>query len=255
MAKSLRISGLQMVVTEDVGANERAIRGGIRRAALESADFLVTPEGSLSGYYSGFDRVEVASAVERLAAEARSLRVGLALGTCYKEIEDGREYCYNQVRLYAPDGEYLGAHDKILRCSSLGHPGTGEMNAYVEGTLRVFDWNGWRLGALICNDLWATPGYTTSPNPYLPWRLAQMGAEIILHAINSGGDQRYRAFHESSAELWARTLGLPIVEVNAAPADGRPVNARTGLIGPDGSRVIAVPDVGEQYFASVVEGD
>jgi predicted amidohydrolase len=45
-------------------------------------------------------------------------------------------------------------------------PGTGEMVEYGEGTLWTFDWNGYRFGILICNDLWATPGYTM-PNPYL----------------------------------------------------------------------------------------
>lgn len=251
----LMVSGLQMTVTEDVPANERTIRRYLRRAADDCASFLVTPEGSLSGYYAGFDRAEVADAVERVAAEASALGVGLALGTCFKQVDGGWEYCYNQVRLYAPDGQYLGAHDKILRCSPLGHPGTGEMRDYVEGTLRAFDWNSLRLGALICNDLWATPGYTTTPNPYLPWRLAQLGAQVILHPISSGGDQAYRGFHEASVELWARTLGVPIVEVNAAPADGQPVNARSGLVGADGSRLVEVPDVGEQYFSGVLALD
>ena len=252
MARRLRVAGLQMTVTKDVGANERAILRALRRASGDAADFLVTPEGSLSGYYSGFDREEVAEAVERLAAQARSLRVGLALGTCYKQVEDDREFCYNQVRIYAPEGQYLGAHDKILRCSPLGHPGTGEMRDYAEGTLRAFDWNGLRIGALICNDLWATPGFTTTPNPYLPWRLAQLGAEVILHPINSGGKQVYRRFHEASVELWAHTLGVPIVEVNAAPAGGEPVNARSGIVGSDGSRLVSAPDVGEQYFTGEI---
>jgi predicted amidohydrolase len=253
VARRITISGLQMVVSKDVAANERKILEGLKRAADEGADFLLTPEGSLSGYYSGFDRVQVADAVERLAAEARSLGVGLALGTCYKQIEGDLKYCYNQVRLYAPDGQYLGCHDKILRCSPLGHPGTGEMREYVEGVLRVFDWQGLRFGVLICNDLWAAPGFTTSPNPYLPWRLAQMGAKLILHSINSGSTQVFRSFHESSVELWAHTLGLPIVELNAAPVDGGPVNARSGLVGSDGSRLLSAPDAGEQFFTGALE--
>lgn len=79
-----------------------------------------------------------------------------------------------------------------------------------------------------------------------------MGAQMILHAIHSGRDQRHRAFHESSSELWARALSMPIVQVNAAPADGGPVNAPSGAIGPDGHRYLSVPDVGEQYFTCEV---
>jgi predicted amidohydrolase len=245
---ALRISGLQMLVTQQVAENERRITAGIARAAADGSDFLLTPEGSLSGYYAGFDREEVSAAVERVRAVAKDAGLGLALGTCCKEIEGESEHCYNQVRIYTPEGEYLGFHAKILRCSPLDHPGTGEMRDYVEGVVRTFEWRGICFGVLICNDLWATPGYTTMPNPYLPWRLKQMGAQVILHAINSGRDLRHRPFHESSTELWARTLGLPIVQVNAAAPEGMPVNARSGLVAADGTRPVSAPDTGEQYF-------
>jgi predicted amidohydrolase len=97
------------------------------------------------------------------------------LGTCYKEVTGKNEYCYNQVRVYSPDGRFAGAYSKILRCSPLDLPGTGEMVDYVEGELKTFDWKGYKFGILICNDLWATPGYTTMPNPYLAWKLKQLG--------------------------------------------------------------------------------
>lgn len=252
MGSTLRISGIQMLVTGDVRSNEAKVMEGIAAAAADRSHFLLTPEGSVSGYYAGFDRAEVAEAVERLRAAARAAGVGLALGTCYKETEDEAEHCYNQIRCYAPQGDFLGFHAKILRCSRLEHPGTGEMKDYVEGTLRTFEWQGVRFGALICNDLWATPGWTTMPNPYLPWQLKRMGAQIIFHAINSGEDQRHRPFHESSSMLWARRLEIPIAQVNAAKEEGA-VNAPSGLIGPDGERLVNVPDVGEQYFAGEVE--
>ena len=184
--KTLTISGLQMPVTNDVARNEKRILEAIKKAAEAGADFLVTPEGSLSGYTPNFDRVQVAGAVERLAAAAKEHKVGLLLGTCFKELTDGNEQCYNQVRVYTPQGEYLGYHAKILRCSKLDSPGSGEMTDYAEGRLRTFEWNGISFGILICNDFWATPGYTTIPNPYLPWQLKQMGAQLIFHHINSG---------------------------------------------------------------------
>ena len=252
MTDTINISGLQMLVTHDVAQNEGRILGAIELAANDGSDFLLTPEGSLSGYHADFDRIEVADSVERVVAAARNARVGLALGTCYKEIEDGDEYCYNQVRLYSPEGTYLGFHAKILRCSSLGHPGTGEMTDYVEGTLRIFDWRGCRFGALICNDMWATPGCTVMPNPYLAWRLKQMGAQVILHAIHSGHDQHFRPYHEANVALWASTLAVHIVEVNAINETDQPTNAAGGVVGPDGNRIVAAPDIGEQYFACAI---
>jgi len=252
MARTLRLSGLQMLVTEDVAQNEARILDGIRLAAAGKSDFLLTPEGSLSGYRAAFQREEVAAAAERLRVAARDAGVGLLLGTCYKEVEDGAEHCYNQVRVYAPEGDYLGFHAKILRCSPLSHPGAGEMRDYVEGTLRTFEWRGVCFGALICNDLWATPGYTTMPNPYLPWQLKRLGAQLIFHAINSGHDLRHRPFHESSAEIWAPTLHIPILQVNAAAPDGKQVNCRSGLIDAEGNRSVTAPDAGERFFTCEV---
>ena len=245
---TLTISALQMLVTDDVAANEKRILAAIKKAADQHADFLITPEGSLSGYSPGFDREKVAAAVERLAADAKKAKLGLLLATCYKQIEDKKEYYYNQVRAYTPQGEYLGCYNKILRCSPLDHPGSGEMLDYVEGKPRTFDYKGIRFGILICNDLWATPGYTTMPNPYLAWKLKQMGAQLIFHPINYGTNQKYRTFHESSAELWAKALDIHILEVNAVANPKDKVNARSGLIGPDGNRLLAVPDTGEQFF-------
>jgi predicted amidohydrolase len=248
VSKTIRVSGLQMLVSRDVAQNEKRILRAVELAADQESDFLLTPEGALSGYHADFDGQEVASAVARVADQARKAGVGLALGTCYKELEDGVEYCYNQVRVYTPNGDYLGSYAKILRCSSLSHPGTGEMTEYVEGMLRTFDWKGVRFSVLICNDLWATPGYTVIPNPYLPWKLKQLGAQVLFHAVNSGHHQRNRAFHESSVDLWAYALRMPIVEVNALEDSDKPINASSGLVGPDGTRTLVVPDTGERFF-------
>ena len=105
-----------------------------------------------------------------------------------------------------------------------------------------------RFGVLICNDLWATPGYTVMPNPYLPWKLWQMGAQVIFHCVNSGHQTRNRAFHESSVALWAHALQIPIFQVNALSQTAEPINARSGAVLPDGARIPAVPDAGEQFF-------
>ena len=244
---SVIISGLQMTVTNDIKANQNQIITGIRKAAGDGASFLVTPEGSLSGYTSNFNQEELGNALNEILVVALRMKVGLMLGTCYKEKINGKEYCYNQVRVYSPEGRFIGEYSKILRCSRLDLPGSGEMVDYVEGNLKTFEWEGHRFGILICNDLWATPGYTTIPNPYLPWKLKQMGAQFIIHCINSGTGQRYRAFHESSAELWALSVKMPILEVNAAQGDDK-INAQSGLIDKNGNRSLRVPDSGLQFF-------
>ena len=84
--RKLRIAGAQIAVSSDVAANEQRILRAIGQAAEDRADFLLTPEGSLSGYRADFGRTEVAEATERVADAARAAGVGLALGTCYKEL-------------------------------------------------------------------------------------------------------------------------------------------------------------------------
>jgi predicted amidohydrolase len=145
-----------MEIGSDIQANKVSIIKGIKKAANEGADFLMTPEGSLSGYNSSFDAEELKAALDEVTNAAKKSKVGLMLGTCFKDNYSGAEQCWNQVRIYTPDGELLSAYSKILRCSPVDLPGTGEMLAYVEGHLQTFEWNGIKFGTLICNDLWAS---------------------------------------------------------------------------------------------------
>ena len=244
VGRSIKVAGLQMDVSNDIVQNKNRILSGMKEAAAGKAIFLVTPEGSLSGYHCKFNQKELLKALQEIISYAKELRLGLLLGTCFK---DDRELCYNQIRVYTPEGVFLGAHSKILNCSPTDFPGTGEMLDYQEGVLQTFEWNNIRFGTLVCNDLWATPGYTTIPNPYLPLKLKQMGAEVIFHSINSGTNQFYRRFHESSVELWALNLHIPIMEVNAAHGKEK-INAQSGLIDLNGVRSVVVPDTGEYLY-------
>lgn len=252
--RQMRIVGFQMQVSTDIPRNQEQILQAIKYAQKQGADFLITPEGSLSGYNASFDGQELHAALETVTTAAREAAIGLMLGTCFKDTVDGKEQCWNQVRVYSPQGEHLGDYSKILRCSPIDVPGTGEMLDYVEGTVRTFEWRGIRFGTLICNDLWATPGYTTMPNPYLPLKLKQQGAEAIFHVINSGTNLKYKPFHESSVELWAESLRLPIVEVNAAKSQ-QPVNAQSGLVDRTGERVVQVEVNGVHYFTCEINFD
>ncbi len=244
---SLRIACLQMDVSFDIEKNEKAIIKYMNDLKDKNIDFLITPEGSLSGYTSQFDGEVLKESLTRVRKAAKDLNIGLILGTCYKETIGGREYCYNQARVYLPDGDFLGAYSKILTCSPLDNPGTGEIMEYVQGSVKTFSVNDVEFGILICNDLWATPGYTTTPNPYLPWKMQESGAEVIFHIINSGTNQKYKKFHEASVELWAMTLKIPIIEVNAAHGDEE-INARSGIINKEGIRTKIVDNRGEQIF-------
>ena len=244
---NLVIAGLQMNVSNSIEKNELTIIRYLNSLKNKNVDFLITPEGSLSGYNSDFNANELKEALARVEDVAKNLNIGLILGTCYKDSIESKEYCYNQARVYLPDGTFSGAYSKILTCSPIENPGTGEMMEYVQGNIQTFLLNGVDVGILICNDLWATPGYTTIPNPYLPWKMEEAGAKIIFHLINSGTNMDYKTFHEASVELWAKTLKLPIVEVNAAHGNEE-INAGSGIINKNGERIKTIINRGEHLF-------
>lgn len=250
----LRIAGAQLPVTNDIAANVAAIERAIAFAASEGADLLLTPEGSLSGYTPRFDTAAAADALAAVTDRARSVRLALALGTCFVE-DDG--LCYNQIRFYDAGGEFLGFHSKTLRCGTMTDPPVGEINDYACTPLRTFSIQGVTIGGLICNDMWANPGCTPMPDPHLSHQLSLLGAKVIVHAVNGGRDDSpisvtHGHFHESNLLLRARADRLWIVTADSAHPTTLPTSSPGGVVGPDGSWAVQAPRVGEQFFVHTI---
>jgi predicted amidohydrolase len=224
-----RITIAQLKVTRDIETNLAAMRKAFAQAGREKADWIVFPEGMLSGYTGKFDQSAVAAGF----AECRSLckqhkLIGL-IGTCWKE--NGKTY--NQVRIVGPDGKLIGAYAK--RCLTYGdakwaEPGTTDI---------VFAAAGTKFGTLICNDLWVTPGFTDGPNPHLTLKQKQAGAQIIFQSIHSGSSMKYREYHESNLHLRAAEAGFPIVTCNAFSAPA--INAASGVVGTKFKYLVQLP--------------
>lgn len=251
----LKIAIAQLPVTGCINDNFKAISEALAYASAEKADILLTPEGSLSGYNHTFDRTENAEALIEIENLARSLKVGMALGTCNEE-EDG--ICYNELRFYTPQGEFLGYHTKTLRCGSMEEPSVGEINHYGVKPLKTFSFMGITIGGLICNDMWANPECTPMPDPHLTWQLTKMGARIIFHAVNGGGNgteymkTTIRDFHSSNLTMRAVASKVHIASVDAC-FGAHPVACPSGITGPDGKRIFTLPEVGMQLGAVEVE--
>jgi len=254
----LRIAGAQIPVTEDVASNEAAIGRAIDFAAKEKADVLLTPEGSLSGYTATFDTDTVSAALERVTAKARDAGIGLALGTCFIEPDDGK--CYNECRFYAKDGTLVGFHTKTLVCGTLTDKPEGEINDYAVRPLRTFEVEGITVGALICNDLWGNPTCTPMDDPHLSQKLARMGARILFNPVNGGrGETDWRnvvwAYHESNLRMRARAGKLWIVTAdNCHPTDTR-CCLPSGVIDPNGNIACRTEAYGEQMFVYSIHLD
>lgn len=256
--RRLRVAGAQIPVTRNVSKNLEALERSVRYAAAEKADILLTPEGSLSGYFPEFDAGRTAAVLERITAAARQSGVALALGTCYQEPADGRRY--DELRFYTREGHYLGFHAKVLLCRRIAESASkGEIDFFSTMPLRTFQLNGVTIGGLICNDLWANPEWTPQADPHLSQQLAGRGVRVVFHAVNSGlaeGDalELNRQFHESNLRIRARAGKLWIVVADAADPEARLANqCPSGVVDPSGNWALRVDTPGERFFAYTIE--
>jgi len=215
----IRVTLAQIEVTRDVAVNLAKGREVFRQAAKDRAGWVMFPEMFLSGYYGEFDQDQVAAAFDELRALCGETGVVGLLSTGWR---DG-EKVYNQIRVVDRAGHLASVYAKTCLCY-----GEAEWTSPGPFSL-VHSLDGLTFGTLICNDLWVTPGFSDGPNPHLTKRQAEAGAQVIFHAINSGNNQNYRAYHESNLLVRAAEAKCPIVAVNAfrAPA----VNATSGVVG------------------------
>lgn len=254
----LRVAGLQMSVADhDVSANVARITDAIRQASAAGAELLLTPEGSLSGYHAEFDEQQVKSALAEVTACAKAARVGLVLGTCFRE-DDGAYY--NQLRFYRPDGVYLGFHAKTLLCSGIRVPRpTDEINKFARRDLRVFEWApGLTVGGLICNDMWANPEYTSMPDTHLAQQLAGRGVRVIFHAVNGGRDgsevsRTNWQYHEANLVMRARAGNVWIVTVDNACPESLDCSSPSGVVSPSGQWISRAPARGAHLFMGAID--
>ena len=240
--RSYRIALAQLPVSDtDQGANAQEIIRAIEWAGREQADFVITPESSLTGHHNRFDkklRDELMAAIRGAVASAGVVGI---VGACDKR----RGRFYIEQVLIGPDGEELGRRSKTVLASvdrSWATPGR---------KLEVFRHRGLDFGCLVCNDLWVVPLSGARTDPRLSLRLAELGARVIFVSSYSGSDQRFTPMHESNVMLRAMEGHLFIAAVNAA-VDG-PVDAATGIMGPDGRWVLQCPRRGRRLAVAEIK--
>ena len=101
----VRFAGLQMPVTQELNKNKQAILDCLDWCKDNKVNWLITPEGSLTGYFPNFDLVAeggvtgIQSAATELVAKAQNLGIGLALGTLWVDVEHRGAIRKNQIRL------------------------------------------------------------------------------------------------------------------------------------------------------------
>jgi predicted amidohydrolase len=230
-----RIAMAQLPVhAEDLEANAKGILQAVRWAGRRKADFLVTPESGLTGHHDRFDKKERDTFVKEIRRALRRANVTGIIGACDKR--NGKSTI--EQLIIRRDGGLMGRHAKTVLASIDRHWATPGKS------LRVFSDRGLKFGCQVCNDLWVVPLSGADGDPRMTRTLAKRGARVVFCSSYSGCDARFRPMHESNVMLRAMEGHLFIVSVNAA--ESKPVNAVTGIMGPDGHWVVQLPRRGKQ---------
>lgn len=231
---TLRLAILQAdAVLEDVEGNASAIADSV--AGLD-ADLTVTPELSLTGYHLE----AAAAALARPVNTGEAIRGAEALAAVRGELvigipeRSGLGPPYNSAVVLA-DGAVRHRHRKrylptygMFDEARFFSPGEA-LETYVGG-------HGWRVGVLICEDLW---------HPALAYVLALDGAEVIVVGAAAAGRGAWRGGETGRFASWdhwvrlarvtAQTHGVYLALANRAGVEG-PVSFSGGsmIVGPDG---------------------
>lgn len=177
---SVRFAGAQIPVTRDISTNIESIKEAIDYAADVKADYVVTPEAALSGYYREFcetpeDQHNLIMAESEVINYAKSKEIGLCLGTLWMENEMGGQIKRNQMRYFNKFGSLLGSYNKIQTIKSdnvipgvFSEPVIGNEELFIPGnnghpsvelsnSTGLFD-----VSTLICNDMYGENQYGTA---------------------------------------------------------------------------------------------
>jgi NAD+ synthase (glutamine-hydrolysing) len=141
MNKSLSVASLQFAACSDIAVNHAAIVRGMRQAAEQGADLLLTQECALCGYppiesvFTEINFDQLRAAEQQLWEVAKALNIVLFLGTIIQQDADS----YNAIRVLHPDGNEREPYAKrALWGWDLDHfiPGT-QSGIYELGDVKV----------------------------------------------------------------------------------------------------------------------
>ncbi|HEX2205135.1 MAG TPA: nitrilase-related carbon-nitrogen hydrolase [Longimicrobium sp.] len=242
--RSLRVRVEQMACAAgEPEVNLGRIARAQEEAGREGVHLLVTPELSATGY-DVRDRVH-ALALPTSDRPYPSLAKGpdVVVGT----VERDAAFVPYNAGLHLRGGAVLHRHRKLY-LPTYGMFDEGRWFGRGE-RVRAYDaGGGWRIGLIVCEDLW---------HPALTWLLAADGAHLILvqtaaagrGALEGGaGGGRFASWDawEHLARAAAVAYGVYVVVANQAGADGPLVYAGGSMIvGPGGEMLARGDDLAE----------
>ena len=221
------------------GANLHRMGEARRAAAADGVGLLVTPELSLTGYDLRDRTHEVALPLGASPFPALPEGPDLVLGM----VELGPDFVPYNTAVHLRGGSVLHRHRKLY-LPTYGMFDEGRYFGAGE-TVRAYDaGEGWRMGLLVCEDLW---------HPSLTWLLATAGASLVVVQSAGAGRGTWEGGTEgrrfASWKTWehlavaaATAYAVYVVVANRVGVEGPAVFAGGSfVVGPDG-RVLARAD-------------
>jgi NAD+ synthase (glutamine-hydrolysing) len=202
MTLRIALAQLDLLVGDVQGNATRVIVASREAQAQLQADIVVFPELTLSGYppedllfHRGFRR-QIASGVERIKSEVKDVAVIVG----YPEYSGGE--IYNSSAFIA-GGVVIANHRKV----ELPNYRVFDEKRYFEAGTQptVVEYQGFRIGLLICEDIWETP---TSQQTRAD------GAELLIVINASPYELHKQRERESVANARVRAVGLPLLYVH-----------------------------------------
>jgi predicted amidohydrolase len=261
----MRIGGAQIPVTRNVIENVTTIKQSIDWAADNNVDWLLTPEGSVSGYLPTFDtynggKENIEKGVAEVVDYAKDKNVSLALGTLFVESEPNGDLRRNQIRYYQ-QGILLGVTNKsytvpydVVVADYVGNPSVINI-AYEELAVNnVRTPTQYKAIGLICNDMW---GNHWEGGPSIMKEAQKLNCDFVFHASNGGRgnghdvDELYNLWHEAHLRMLSHLTRIPIITVdncnhmNGDHYEG-PTASQSGVV--LGDWLVKVPRKGVQHF-------
>ena len=198
----VRFGGAQINIAHNVTQNVATIKKAIEWAADNEVEYLVTPEGALSGYYTKFadtpEKVDLLQkGLEEVVGYAASKTVGLCLGTMWVEKEPTGFLNRDQIRYYSPTGRFEGAYNKIqLIGADNVVPGTFQPGGGVYGTEEYWGHpatylmapkmpqGSFTVGSLICNDAYgeSQKGEGIARRALYSYHNRENPAQLVVHS-------------------------------------------------------------------------
>jgi len=245
------ISASQQPVFSWVKENKQTILDVLD--STKDSDWLLTPEGSLSGYCTDqtheVKTPDYGPALKEIENYLTTNKRNMLLATGHVE---SNGLPYNQIRVYK-QGQFNGAYAKQLLTND--YDAAGELFYYIAGNQPHYYYIDEKesvvASSLICNDIWAFPKMSPNGNPYYYREFRKYGVKVVFCSVNCNVDvldPLVYEWHENHLRLFSREFGMYTV-VSGATTDmrGKPVNhiqCPSGIIGPDGEWIEKCKDSG-----------